>query len=106
MPYEANGFYHVYQSKTDSWKSVLRLNALQEAAWAERTQPMAPPLAKTLKRLLGRNVTRYAPRKGFAWWAWEHGHDLEQVKEWMGHTSIVRTSDAYLSWKQHKRRKG
>jgi integrase len=54
------------------------------------------PLAKTVKKYLGSNITLYGGRKGFTDLMLSINQRLENISQWMGHSTIDRT------WKHYK----
>lgn len=55
----------------------------------------ASPLTQTLKKHSGRHITKYAGRKGFTDLMLEHGQKLEDIAQWLGHSSIEMTWQHY-----------
>jgi hypothetical protein len=99
----------VYQKKLSSkprhlrWKPIPLLYPEQlKALEIIRQTRAAKPLTKTLKACFGKQVTLYAGRKGFTDLMLEKGQGLEDIAQWMGHSSIEMTWTRY----KNKRRVG
>ncbi|MBI5139815.1 hypothetical protein HZA26_04410 [Candidatus Nomurabacteria bacterium] len=56
------------------------------------------PLNKTVRYHFGKHTTLYGGRKGFTDLMLDHQQQLENISQWMGHSSIERT------WKNYKSR--
>lgn len=92
----------VYQPKLTSkprekrWKPIPILFKEQMEALETIFQGSAQkPLTKTLKRHLDGNFTLYAGRKGFVDLMLDRGQRLEDIAQWMGHSSIQMTWTRY-----------
>jgi hypothetical protein len=93
----------VYQAKLSSisrekrWKLIPCFLPEQKTALKIlTTQPFKRPLSKTVANRFGERVGLYGGRKGFVDLMQSHGQSLEDISQWMGHTSIERT------WKNYK----
>lgn len=96
----------VYQAKltskprADRWKPIPILYKEQKEAISILFEGKAiKPLTKTIKRILGEHVTLYGGRKGFTDLMLDKGHRLEDIAQWLGHSSIEMT------WSKYKSRK-
>lgn len=58
----------------------------------------ARPLSKTVRHHFGDHTTLYGGRKGFTDLMLDHQQQLENISQWMGHSSIERT------WRNYKSR--
>lgn len=94
----------VYQPKLTSkpraqrWKPIPIIYREQEEALGILLNGIAAkPLTRTLKRLTGRQITLYGGRKGFTDLMLDRGQRLEDVAQWLGHSSIEMTWSHYKS---------
>lgn len=92
----------VYQPKLTSkpralrWKPIPILYPEQrEALEIVYKGDAAKPLAKTIKKYTGAQITLYGGRKGFTDLMLDRGQDLEAIAQWLGHTSIEMTWTRY-----------
>lgn len=95
----------VYQPKLTSiprpkrWKPIpILFDEQREALKVLISGEADKPLTKTLKKYAGYQLGVYAGRKGFTDLMLERGKALEDISQWMGHTSIEMT------WKRYKDR--
>ncbi len=55
------------------------------------------PLNKSVRHHFGKHTTLYGGRKGFTDLMLDHQQQLENISQWMGHSSIERTWRSYKS---------
>ncbi len=92
----------VYQAKLSSkprakrWKPIPVLFAEQRNLLTVlNTGQLQKPLSRKLKKLTGEQVTLYAGRKGFTDLMLARGQRLEDIAQWLGHSSIEMTWSRY-----------
>ncbi len=95
----------VYQPKLTSiprpkrWKPIpILFNEQREALEILYMGEAVVPLTKTIKNYTGDHVTKYGGRKGFVDLMLDRGQSLENIAQWLGHTSIG------ITWKTYKNR--
>jgi integrase len=93
----------IYQTKLVSippekrWKPIPLIFPEQRAVLdIIKTQAFKRPLVKTVKHHFGNQTTLYGGRKGFTDLMLARGQRLEDISQWMGHSSIERT------WRNYK----
>jgi hypothetical protein len=93
----------IYQTKLVSlppskrWKPIpLIFKEQQEIVTILSKGEFHRPLTKTVKHHFGEGTTLYGGRKGFTDLMLSRGQSLENIAQWMGHSSIERT------WKNYK----
>lgn len=92
----------VYQPKLTSkprpkrWKPIPILYPEQKEALGFVFEGgAAKPLAKTIKKYTGQQITLYGGRKGFTDLMLGRGQRLEDIAQWLGHSSIEMTWTKY-----------
>ena len=102
---ENSALLWVYQTKLISvppryrWKLIPMVFAGQtEAVRIIESGQFKRPLNKTVRHHFGRFTTLYGGRKGFTDLMLDHQQQLENISQWMGHSSIERT------WRNYKSR--
>lgn len=95
----------VYQPKLTSkprpkrWKPIpILFNEQKEALSYLLEGHLDKPLTKTIKRYTEDQITLYGGRKGFVDLMMDRGQKLEDISQWLGHTTIEMT------WKKYKDR--
>lgn len=93
----------VYQTKIVSappmmrWKPIPIILPEQKVGLKIiKEQSFSRPLVKTVRRYIGRNHTLYGGRKGFTDLMISKKQSLENISQWLGHSTIERT------WKHYK----
>lgn len=101
---ENSALLWVYQTKLVSvppryrWKLIPLVFAGQANAVAIiECGRFKRPLNKTVRHHFGKHTTLYGGRKGFTDLMLDHQQQLENISQWMGHSSIERTWRSYKS---------
>lgn len=100
---DGNRVLSIYQPKLlqlpkeQRWKHIPILEKDQDTAlFLIKGKQFRRPTYKTMRTRFGERVTLYGGRKGFTDRMLDLGYELENIAQWMGHTSIERT------WKNYK----
>lgn len=101
----------VYQSKLTSkprhlrWKPIPLVYPEQVNAKGYLFQVLSKPIAKTMRKYFSGHVTLYGGRKAFTDLMLDRGQGLEDIAQWLGHTSIEMTWTRYKDKNQVRYKK-
>jgi integrase len=92
----------IYQSKlvrvpkNQRWKSIPLITKQQERALEFiESGVLKRPLYKTMATVFGEGITLYGGRKGFVRLMKDHGQNVNNISQWLGHKSVNRTKFSY-----------